>query len=194
MLEPSDSAEAKEFTKLAFKLSEEFDTPVLLRTTTRISHGESLVSLEERELSSVQPGIVKMPKKFVMLPAYARARRVEMADRIRRRADFAENFSGNRIEWGDKEKGFITSAISYQYVKEAFPNASVLKLGMAYPFPEKKIKTFAREVKELFIVEELDPFIELHVKAMGVECQGKKLLPACGELHTGLVRTALSAT
>ncbi len=192
MLEPSDSAEAKEYTKLAFKLSEEFDTPVLLRTTTRVSHGEGLVTPGEREPSSLNVRIEKIPEKFVMLPANARKRREALAERMKRLAAFAEDFPENKIEWGDRNRGFIVSGIAYHYVKEAFPEASVLKLGMVYPFPEKMIKAFAGQVRELFVVEELDPFIELHVKAMGVKCRGKEFLPSIGELNTGIVRSAIS--
>ena len=192
MLEPSDSAEAKEFTRIAFRLSEDFDTPVLLRTTTRISHGEGIVIPGERELSPVTAGMKKIPEKFVMLPVNARKRRLELAKRMEKLGVFADSFSGNRIEWGDRKKGFITSGVSYLYVKEAFPEASVLKLGMAYPFPEKMIREFAGRIEEIFVVEELDPFIELHVKAMGIKCRGKEIIPSCGELDTHIVKRAVS--
>jgi indolepyruvate ferredoxin oxidoreductase, alpha subunit len=194
MLEPADSAEAKEFTATAFAMSEEFDTPVLLRTTTRVSHGEGLITLAERQARPPGTQVEKTPEKFVMLPQNARRRRVELAKRMERLAEFAEGFSGNRIEWGDKRRGFITSGVSYLYVKEAFPEASVLKLGMVYPFPEKMIKAFAKEIEELFIVEELDPFIELHVKAMGIACHGKDVIPAIGELDTYRLKTAMGET
>lgn len=192
MLEPSDSAEAKEFTKMAFRLSEEFDTPVLLRTTTRVSHVQGLVELGEREVSSVKPGIEKMPEKFVMLPSNARRRRMILEERVKRLRDYAETFVGNRVEFRDKERGFITSGVSYLYVREAFPEASVLKLGMVYPIPEGLIKRFADEVGEVIIVEELDPFIELHVKALGIRCRGKELIPPYGELNSYLVRKAIT--
>jgi indolepyruvate ferredoxin oxidoreductase alpha subunit len=192
MLEPADSAEAKEFTAIAFSISEEFDTPVLLRTTTRISHGEGLITLGERHCPPLNEKMEKIPEKFVMLPAHARKRRIEVAKRMERLAAFAEGFSGNRIDWGDKRRGFITAGVASQYVKEAFPEASILKLGMVYPFPEKMIKAFAKEVEELFIVEELDPFIELHVKAMGIPCRGKDVIPAIGELDTFRLKRAIS--
>lgn len=192
MLEPSDPAEAKEFIKTAFRMSEDFDTPVLLRTTTRVSHVKGLVALGETEQSKVKPGIEKIPEKFVMLPANARKRRIELEKRMHRLSEFAEAFPENRIEWGNRKMGFITSGISYLYVKEAFPEASVLKLGMAYPFPEKMIKHFAGGVEAVFIVEELDPFIELHVKAMGVKCRGKELIPAYGELNSYIVRKSIT--
>ncbi|MFN3479220.1 MAG: indolepyruvate ferredoxin oxidoreductase subunit alpha [Thermodesulfovibrionales bacterium] len=192
MLEPSDSAEAKEFTKIAFRLSEEFDTPVLLRTTTRVSHVQSLVELGERESLNIKPGIERMPDKFVMLPSNARRRRIILEERMKRLREYAEVFEGNRIELRDRKRGFITSGVSYLYVMEAFPDASVLKLGMAYPFPEGLIKSFTREVEEVFIVEELDPFIELHVKAFGVKCRGKELIPPYGELNSYIVRKAIT--
>jgi len=192
MLEPSDASEAKEFIKTAYAISEEFDTPVLLRTTTRVAHVKGLTTAGEMQRSSVEPGIVKMPEKFVMLPAHARRRRIELEKRMERLRDFAEAFPENRIEWGDRKMGFITSGVSYLYVKEAFPEASVLKLGMVYPLPEKMIKAFSAGVKKLFIVEELDPFIELRVKAMGIKCLGKEVIPSMGELNTAIVRTSIT--
>jgi len=139
-----------------------------------------------------QLGIEKMPEKFVMLPAHARRRRVELERRMSRLREFAETFPENRIEWGDKKRGFITSGVSYLYVKEAFPESSILKLGMAYPFPDRMIRDFAAAVDELFIVEELDPFIEMHVKAMGIACRGKELIPVMGELNSHIVRKSIT--
>ena len=192
MLEPSDASEAKEFLKTAYRISEEFDTPVLLRTTTRVAHVKGMVTIGKAECSSATLGIEKMPEKFVMLPAHARKRRVELEKRLARLREFAETFPENRIEWGDKQRGFITSGVSYLYVKEAFPEASVLKLGMAYPFPDRMIRDFASQVQELFIVEELDPFIETHVRARGIACKGKELVPAMGELNSHIVRSAIT--
>jgi len=192
MLEPADASEAKEFIKIAYRISEEYDTPVLLRTTTRVSHVKGIVSLGARERSAIKPGIEKMPEKFVMLPAHARKRRLEAGKRMSRLKEFAETFASNKIEWGDRKKGFITSGVSYLYVKEAFPESSVMKLGMVYPFPENMIKDFARSVDELFVVEELDPFIELHVKAMGIHCRGKELIPRTGELNPRILKSSVS--
>jgi len=192
MLEPSDPFEAKEFLKAAYRISEQFDTPVLLRTTTRVAHVKGMVERGETESSSAVPGIEKIPEKFVMLPANARRRRVELEKRMQGLREFAEAFPENRLEWGNKKTGFITSGVSYLYVKEAFPEASVLKLGMAYPFPDKMIKEFAAEVGELFIVEELDPFIETHVKALGIKCRGKELIPSYGELNATIVRKSIT--
>ncbi len=192
MLEPSDSAEAKDFIKAAFRISEEFDTPVLLRTTTRIAHVKSVVTTGHAERSSVSAGIEKLPEKFVMLPAHARKRRAELEKRMVRLREFSETFPETRVEWGDRRRGFITSGVSYLYVKEAFPDASVLKLGLVYPFPARMIKDFAAAVEEVIVVEELDPFIETHVKAMGVRCGGKELIPSFGELNPAIVRRAIT--
>jgi len=192
MLEPSDPSEAKEFMKIAFRLSEKFDTPVLLRTTTRIAHVKGMVSLGDMETSKITPGIEKIPEKLVMIPCTARGRRIELEKRMKNLRAFSETFPENRIQWGNKKRGFITSGVSYLYVKEAFPEASVLKLGMVYPFPQNLIKSFADEIEELCIVEELDPFIEIHVKAMGIPCKGKDLIPSYGELNSYIVRKAIS--
>lgn len=192
MLEPSDSAEARDFMKIAFKLSEEFDTPVLLRTTTRVSHVQGLVEPGERELPSINPGIERMPEKFVMLPSNARRRRMILEERIKKLEDFAETFEGNRIELRDRKRGFITSGVSYLYVREAFPEASVLKLGMVYPFPKDMIVIFSQEVDEVFVVEELDPFIELHVRSLGIKCKGKELIPPYGELNSYIIKKCIT--
>jgi indolepyruvate ferredoxin oxidoreductase alpha subunit len=192
MLEPSDASEAKDFLKAAYRLSEEFDTPVLLRSSTRMSHVKGIVEKGRTESSSVEPGIEKMPEKFVMLPANARKRRIELAARMERLRTFSETFSGNRIEWGDRKQGFIVSGVPYLYVREAFPEASVLKLGMAWPLPEKMIASFAEKVNEVIVVEELDPFLELHIRAMGIHCRGKDMLPAIGELNPAIVRQSIT--
>ncbi|MDO9042606.1 MAG: indolepyruvate ferredoxin oxidoreductase subunit alpha [Desulfocapsaceae bacterium] len=191
MLEPSDPAEAKELLKLAFALSEEFDTPVLFRTTTRIAHVKGVVTKGEKLISLVTAGIEKMPAKFVMLPGNARNRRVVVEERMRRLREMVETAPYNLMEAGDTRRGFITSSVSYLYVKEAFPEAAVLKLGMCWPLPEQKIRDFAASVDQLFIVEELDPFLELHIKAMGIECHGKDLIPNQGELNTTIVRKSI---
>jgi indolepyruvate ferredoxin oxidoreductase alpha subunit len=195
MLEPSDPAEAKEFVKIAFAISEEFDTPVLVRTCTRVSHVKGVVALADGvDASLVEPGIVKMPQKFVMLPGHARQRRVAVAERQKKLAKFAETMPANRLETGDKKIGFITSGVSYLYVKEAFPEASVLKLGMVHPLPTEMIRDFAGQVDELIIVEELDPFLENAIRAMGISCKGKELFPAIGEFNSTLVKNSLSGT
>jgi indolepyruvate ferredoxin oxidoreductase alpha subunit len=191
MLEPSDPSEAKEFLKIAYQLSEELDTPVFLRITTRVAHVKGLVEKGERIEPPVAVGIEKVPAKFVMLPGNAKKRRVAVEARMIRCREIAEEAPYNVIEEGDTTRGFITSGVSYLYVKEAFPDAAVLKLGMCWPLPEKLIRKFADSVDELIIVEELDPFLELHVKAMGIACKGKDLIPNQGELNTAIVRNAV---
>ena len=191
MLEPSDSQEAKDFTTLAFELSEKFDTPVMLRTTTRVSHSKSIVSLQEPKVPPVQLQLTKEPMKFVMLPANARKRHPIVEKRMEELTRFAETFPENRIESGDTRVGIITSGISYEYAKEIMPEASYLKLGMVYPLPAEMIRSFASRVEKLFVVEELDPFIEDQVRAMGIEVSGKDLFPLCGELTPGLVAKGL---
>ncbi len=190
MLEPSDPAEAKEFLKDAFCLSEQLDTPVLLRITTRVSHVKGVVRKGKKQ-APAEGAVEKVPGKFVMLPAMARKRRVVVEERMRKCREMAETMPCNRIEKGDTKRGFITSGVSYLYVKEAFPEASVLKIGMCWPLPEKMIRDFAATVDEVFIVEELDPFLELHIKAMGIKCHGKDLIPNQGELNTAIIRTAI---
>jgi len=194
MLEPSDPAEAKELLKLAFAISEEYDTPVLFRITTRIAHVKGVITKGEMLSSSVTPGIEKMPAKFVMLPGNARARRVVVEERMRLLREMAENAPYNVVEMGDSRRGFITSSVSYLYVKAAFPEAKVLKLGMCWPLPEQMIRDFANSVDQLYVVEELDPFLELHIKAMGIACHGKDLIPNQGELNTAIVRKSIDPT
>jgi indolepyruvate ferredoxin oxidoreductase alpha subunit len=191
MLEPSDPSEAKEMVKEAFALSEQLDTPVMLRITTRVSHVKGVVARGERQEAPLAIGIEKVPGKLVMLPAMARKRRVYVEERMAKCCELAEQAPYNRIEDGDRKRGFITGGVSYLYVKEAFPEAAVLKLGMCWPLPEKMIREFAAMVKELIIVEELDPFLETHIKAMGISCRGKELIPNQGELNTAIVRQAI---
>jgi indolepyruvate ferredoxin oxidoreductase alpha subunit len=186
MLEPADSQECKDFTIEAFRISEEYDTPVLLRTTTRISHGKSLVA--PGEPLGIEPrGFVRDQPKYVMIPAHARLRHVVVEERLKRLRDLANSTPLNRIEHADKSVGIIASGAAYQYVKEACPEASVLRLGMTYPFPDKVVRKFARSVDRLFVVEELDPFIEDQVRALGIECIGKERFSLLGELDPVLV-------
>ena len=191
MLEPSDPAEAKEFLKRAFELGEELDSPVLLRITTRIAHVKGVVGRGDVLPPVEKPEIEKHPEKFVMLPAMARRRRLYVEERMAKCRELAETADFNVIEDGGKKRGFITSGVSYLYVKEAFPEATVLKLGMCWPLPEQKIRNFAASVEELFVVEELDPFLETQIKAMGIDCHGKDLIPAIGELNTAIVRKSI---
>ena len=191
MLEPSDPQEAKEFTRLAFELSEKWDRPVILRTTTRISHSQGIVELGERADVPVKD-FTRNPRKYVMIPAHARPRHIFVEEQMRKLRDWSNTSSFNRVEMGSTERGIITAGASYNYVKESCPNDSVLKIGMMWPLPDGLIREFASKVKELFIVEELDPFIEEHVKAMGIKCKGKEIIPACGELNPDIVAEALN--
>jgi indolepyruvate ferredoxin oxidoreductase alpha subunit len=192
MLEPSDASEAKEFTRLAFELSEKFDTPVFLRTTTRISHAKGVVRLGEPSDPPFAPGFVRDPAKWVMLPQNAKRRHVVVEERTKALREFAETFEENRIEWADRSLGFVTSGVSYQYVKEAFPDASVLKIGLAYPLPERIFREFAAGVSRLVVVEELDPYLETHVRALGIPAEGKERIPIVGELDPRIVRQAVT--
>lgn len=194
MLEPSDSQECKEFTKLAFALSEEYDTPVILRTCTRVAHSQSAVALEER----VEPPLkdyVKNPQKYSMAPANAIKRHVVVEDRMARLAEAAENAAFNRVEMGKTALGFITSGTCYQYVKELFPNASILKLGLVNPLPKKLFFDFREQVEKLYVIEEMDPIIEQHVRALGIRVDGgKDLTGLLGELSQVKLAKALGVT
>ena len=192
MLEPSDSAEAKAFTRLAFELSERFDTPVFLRTTTRISHAKGVVPLGEIARPPFAPGFQRDAAKWVMLPVNARRRHVIVEERTNALRAFAETFEGNRIEWGDRSLGIITAGVAYQYVREVMPDASLLKLGLAWPLPDQLIREFAAGVSRLLVVEELDPILETHVRALGLPAQGKDRVPILGELNPAIVRQALT--
>ena len=184
-LEPSDSQEAKEFTKLAFELSERFDTPVMVRSTTRLSHSQGLVELEDRKDipdRTYQRNIAK----YVMIPANAIKRHPMVEQRMR--AMERETFDINRAEYNDLSIGFITSGIPYLYVKEAMPEASVLKLGMVNPLPRKLIEEFAAKVKKIYVFEELEPVIEEQIRSWGVNVAGKEIFTRQGEYSAELLR------
>lgn len=172
LLEPSDSQEAKDFVKEAFRISEQFDVPVIVRTTTRIAHSESLVELNEKENIKPPEGFVRDVQKFVMIPAYAKLRHVIVEERLIKLQAFSEETPLQKIELQDDNIGIITSGVSYQYAKEVMPNASFLKLGMTYPLPQNLIRDFAGKVKELYVVEELDPFLESQIREMGINVKG----------------------
>ncbi len=181
MIEPSDSAECKEYTKLAYELSEKFDTPVLLRLSTRVSHSQSRVEEEERENVPVRP-YEKNIQKYVMMPAFAKPKHVTVEKRTLTLIEYAESCPINTVEMNDVKIGVITAGIAYQYAKEALgEKASYLKLGMVNPLPEKLIKDFAAKVEKLYIIEELDPIIENHVRKLGISCIGKELFTLIGE-------------
>ena len=191
MLEPADSQEALDFTRLGFEISEKFDTPVFLRSTTRISHSKSAVVLGERPTEIPQPKLQRDPAKLVMLPGNARKRHIIVEERTLEMEKWACQQSFNRIEIGAGEVGVITSGVSYQYVKETLPDADVLKLGMVYPLPKQLIRDFAAKYDTLYVIEELDPFIEEQVRAMGIEVIGKDKLSICGELTPGRIKLQL---
>ncbi len=187
VLEPSDSQEAKDFVKFAYEISEKYDTPVIVRTTTRLAHSQGTVTLEER----VEPEdklYERNPSKFVMMPANAIGRHVYVEQRMKSMAEDSSSFAINRAEYNDTSIGFITSGIPYQYVKEACPNASVLKLGMVHPLPRRLIEEFASKVEKLYIFEELEPVIEEQVKSWGIEAAGKEIFTVQGEYSANMLR------
>ena len=189
MLEPSDSAEALEFAKLAYDISEQFDTPVLIKMCTRVAHSQSVVETSERVEHS--KAYVKDIAKYVMMPGNAKRRHPIVEERTRRLIEFAETTPINRVEFTSDALGIITSSTSYQYVKEVFgAEASVLKLGMINPLPVELIKNFASRVKRLVVVEELDPIIETHVKSLGLAVEGSELLPRIDEFSQNLIAEA----
>ena len=201
VLEPSDSQEAKDFMKLAFDLSEEYDTPIVLRTTTRLAHSQGVVVLEDRVVPEDKPYERNIAKN-VMMPGNAIKRHIFVEERLNRMAEdaaaltvakegFAKDIPLNRMEINDTKVGFITSGIPYTYVKEACPQASVLKLGLVHPIPEKLIKEFAAKVDTLYIFEELEPVIEEQVKAMGISCIGKEIFTVQGEYSANMIRQAV---
>ena len=190
VLEPSDSQEAKDFVKLAFELSEQYDTPMIVRTTTRLAHSQGLVELCDREDIADKPYERNMAK-FVMVPGNAKPRHVYVEQRLKKMAEDACNYEINKAEYNDTSIGFITSGIPYQYVKEACPNASVLKLGLVHPLPRKLIEEFASKVDKLYIFEELEPVIEEQVKSWGIQCTGKEIFTVQGEYSANMLRKAV---
>ena len=190
MLEPSDSAEALAFTKLAYELSEEFDTPVLLKMCTRVSHSQSVVETGER--TEVRKPYEKNIAKYVMMPGMAKRRHPIVEERTKKLTAWAETAPVNRVELGGTELGIITASTSYQYVKEVFGDSvSVLKLGMTNPLPVQLIREFAAKVDRLVVVEELDPVIENHCRALGLEVTGKDVLPMLDEFSQNLIAEKL---
>ena len=193
MLEPADSAEALEFTKRAYELSEQFDTPVFLKMCTRIAHSQSIVDTGERVEVPAKP-YEKNIAKYVMMPGNAIRRHPVVEERTRKLVEYAETCDLNRVEMGDTALGIITSSTSYQYVKEVYGDkCSVLKLGMVNPLPVKLIQDFAAKVDKLVVVEELDPIIEDHCRKLGLKLSGKDLLPLEGEFSQNLVAAKLGA-
>jgi len=191
LLEPSDSQEAYDFTRLAFEISERFDTPVILRTTTRISHSKSLVSIKKPKRLNKETAIPNNIEKFVMIPSYARERHRIIETRLKRLQNFSDRFRYNRYENKKGKIGIITSGVAYQYVKEVCRDIPVLKLSMTYPLPVNLIKKFAKGFKKLYVVEELDPFLENEIKALGINVIGKENIPSSGELNPDIIEEAL---
>ncbi len=195
MLEPSDSEECRTFTKYAFEMSEKYDTPVILRLHTRVSHSRSVVSVEDAAPITIKD-YEKNPPKYVMMPANAIGKHVVVEDRTRKIIDDVaadpEGVGLHKIELRDTKLGIITDGAAYQYVRDALPDASVLKLGLVWPLCESVIKDFASKVDRLVVIEELDPFLETEIKAMGVKCEGKELFTLLGEYSARLIKEKLS--
>lgn len=190
MLDPSDSQEAYDCVRAGFELSERFDTPVMLRTTTRISHAKGVVERKER----IRPMLGEWRKdvpKYVMLPNFGKIRHVEIEERLLKLREFAETAPLNRVEMGNTGLGILTTGVCYQHAREAYPHASVLKLGLVHPLPERKIREFAGKVKRFMVVEELDGILEEQVRAMGIRVDiGKDRIPLCGEVDADIIRAA----
>ncbi len=194
MLEPSDSGEAKEFTKLAFELSERFDTPVMLRVTTRICHSKSIVELADRGKITPIP-YEKNISKYVATPANGKKLRRSLTGRIKAMEEYSDTAEINRAEYKDSEVGVICAGVAYQYAREVFgPDVSYLKLGMTYPMPMNLVKEFASRVKRLYVMEEMDPYMENQIKAAGIPCIGKEIIPEFDELNTDIIRQAVFGT
>jgi indolepyruvate ferredoxin oxidoreductase, alpha subunit len=192
MLEPADSQESLDMVATAYELSERFDTPVMMRVTTRISHSKGVVSIPERPIAEPSTrGFKRDRRKYVMIPAFARPRHPKILERVDGLTAVAETTNLNRIEIGDTAVGIITSGIAYQYVREVMPAASVLKLGLTYPLPGGLIREFAGKVDRLFVVEELEPYLEEQILAMGLKVEGKAWFPRLGELSQDLVAKGL---
>ncbi|MEW9124403.1 MAG: indolepyruvate ferredoxin oxidoreductase subunit alpha [Thermotaleaceae bacterium] len=191
MVEPSDSQESKDFVKIALEISEKYDTPVLFRVTTRICHSKGLVNFGAREEVGIKSYSKNIPK-YVATPGNARMMHVKVEKRLKELENFSNATELNRIEWHSKRVGIVTSGVAYQYSKEVFgEDASYLKLGFTYPLPMEKIKAFASEVETLYVIEELEPYIEEQIKAAGIACMGKELIPNIGELNPDIIAKAI---
>jgi len=194
MLEPSDSQESKDMIKIALEISEEYDTPVLYRMTTRVCHSKSIVECEGRE--DIPLKVYKKNKeKYVIVPAYATKMRVKVEERLHKLQEYSNKTDLNYIEWNDKSVGVITSGMCYHYAKAVFGDSvSYLKLGFTYPIPDEKIKEFASQVEKVYIIEENDPIIEERVKVLGFKCHGKDTFPTYGELTPDVIRKSIDGS
>ncbi|MFO7637265.1 MAG: indolepyruvate ferredoxin oxidoreductase subunit alpha [Clostridia bacterium] len=190
MLEPADSSEARDFTIRAYGLSEEYDTPVMVRMSTRISHSMGIVETGERTEIPLKE-YKKDIQKNVMMPAMGRKRHLVVEERVKQLKKLAETGEFNKVSYQGREIGFIAAGAAFQYAREAMPEASFLKLGMVYPLPEKMIREFAGNVEKIYVVEELDPVIEEHCRSIGIDVTGKEVLPMCGEYSTDIIRKAV---
>lgn len=193
MFEPSDAAQAREFTAAAFEMSEAYDTPVLLRSATRLSHSTCVVEVDQDAPAPQRHalGFIPQPAKYVMIPGNARRRRLDIAARWERLQDAVETHPANSVEHAPGEVGVITSGVAYQYVKEVMPEAGICRLGIVHPLPRRLITEFARQYQTVYVVEELDPVIETQVRAWGIDCHGKDVFPSVGEFSPGTLRAAL---
>ena len=188
MLEPADSQEAYDIMPLAFDISERFDTPVMVRSTTRISHAKTVVNINRERPAELPKAVFRRDMaKFVALPVNARHRQKITLERLEKLAEYSETCPLNRIIQGSVDIGVITSGIAFTYAREVLPQASFLKLGMSYPLPQNMIRRFAAGVKRLVVIEELDPFIEEQIRAMGLVVEGKAFIPCAGELNKDIV-------
>jgi indolepyruvate ferredoxin oxidoreductase, alpha subunit len=187
VLEPSDAQEALDFTRLAFELSERFDTPVIVRSTTRLSHTRSAVTIGDR-IEPPPRNFIEDPSKNVMIPAHARRRHSVVIERESRLKAYFSEASINRWENGDTSFGVITAGTCYSYVREALPNANVLKLGASWPLPDQLLRRYCESVERIFVVEELEPVIEQQIRALGFQVEGKRFFTRSGELSPELVR------
>ncbi|HET6451300.1 MAG TPA: thiamine pyrophosphate-dependent enzyme, partial [Spirochaetia bacterium] len=201
ILEPSDSQEAKDFLMLGLEISERHGTPVILRSTTRVSHSSGAVALGERQSRPRPSGFEKDPSRFVPIPMNARPMRVRLEDRVTALRAECNRSAANRIEWGDRSLGIVAEGIAYQYVRELAPEVSVLKIGWVWPFPDDLIREFAAGVNRLLVVEELDDILEEHIRALGIPCEGRNpgpwgprpAVPGIGELSADKLRSVLGA-
>ncbi len=188
IIEPSDAGEAKSLLKDALEISEKFDTPVIFRSTTRISHSRGVVDINERVFKDRVPTYKRNPSKYLMIPSNARKRRVAVEERLKKLISFSNSYEQNKIIWGDKSIGVITSSIAFQYVMEIFKEASILKLTMSYPFPDDLVRDFSDKVKNIIVIEELDRFITEHVHHLGIKTVGDEFVPNIGELTPDIVQ------
>jgi indolepyruvate ferredoxin oxidoreductase, alpha subunit len=193
VLEPSDSQECLDFVKKAFEISESFDTPVIIRLSTRVSHSQTLVTIGERDNIPLKK-FDKNPAKYVVAPSFARKRRIFAEERLERLKAWSDASDLNSIEFNDTKIGVVTSGIAYQYAREVLPDASYLKLGISYPLPENKLREFAAHCEKIYVIEELEPIFEEKMRALGIDVIGKEIFPVIGEMSEDIIRKAMFNT